>query len=61
MKCRKYQAKEEALTEEVQAEQEKQKELSDYEQYTKTDDYTESTAKSKLGLVYDNEIVFREK
>ena len=39
----------------------RQDELSDYEEYIGSRDYVEDTAKSKLGLVYDNEIIFKEK
>ena len=34
--------------------------LSSYETYTKSQQYVEDTAKSKLGLAYDNEIIFKE-
>lgn len=34
--------------------------LSNYETYTKSQQYVEDTAKSKLGLAYDNEIIFKE-
>ena len=40
---------------------EKQQDLKDYEKYTKTKEYTESQARSKLGLLYDNETIFKEK
>ena len=46
----------------VQTEQEdKQKELEEQEQYIQSDEYKEKVAKDKLGLVYDNETIFREK
>ena len=32
-----------------------------YEEYTKTPEYIEATAKKKLGMLKQNEIVFREK
>ena len=35
--------------------------LSEYEEYIKSDEYVEDTAKKKLGLIFDNEIIFREK
>ena len=38
----------------------KQQELEDYETYTKSQQYVEDVAKSKLGLLYDNEVVFKE-
>ena len=45
----------------VQTEQDKQKELEEQEQYIQSDEYKEKVAKDKLGLVYDNETIFREK
>ncbi len=35
-------------------------EIDDLEEYMKSDDYIEDTAKSKLGLAYDNQIIFKE-
>ena len=35
-------------------------ELSEYESYIHSQEYIEDTAKKKLGLVYGNEIIFRE-
>ena len=46
---------------EKQEQLDKSKELKSYEKYTKTKDYVEDTAKSKLGMVHQNEIIFREK
>ena len=45
----------------VQTEQTKQNELEEQEQYIQSDEYKEKVAKDKLGLVYDNETIFREK
>lgn len=47
---------------EVQLEEEtaRQAELEEYEAYTKSQQYVEDVAKSKLGLAYDNEIIFKE-
>lgn len=39
---------------------EEQKQLADYEQHIQSKEYIEEVAKSKLGLVYSNEIVFKE-
>lgn len=55
-----YTRREEALTQQLEAETEREARLKDYEAYTKTDEFVEDVAKSKLGLVYDNEIVFKE-
>lgn len=56
-----YLAKEKALEAELEEEKERAKELEDYEEYTKTDKFIEDIAKSKLGLVYKNEIIFKKK
>lgn len=47
---------------ELQLEQEtaRQAELEEYEAYTHSSEYVEDVAKSKLGLAYDNEIIFKE-
>lgn len=55
-----YMRREEALTQQLEAETEREAQLKDYEAYTKTDEFVEDVARSKLGLVYDNEIVFKE-
>ena len=49
------------MKEQIAQQKEKQQDLKDYEKYTKTKEYTESTARSKLGLLYDNEKIFKEK
>ena len=36
-------------------------EIQGLEQYMQSDQYIEDIAKSKLGLAYDNEIIFKEK
>ncbi|MCR5451873.1 MAG: septum formation initiator family protein [Lachnospiraceae bacterium] len=56
----KYRQKEASLNSEVKSQEEKKQDLLDYENYTKSDKYVENTAKSKLGLVYENETIFRE-
>lgn len=55
-----YIAKEEKLNEQLADETERQTDLEEYEKYIKSQEYVEDVAKSKLGLVYDNEIVFKE-
>ena len=42
-------------------EQERKAELEEYEAYTQSQQGKEDIAKSKLGLVHDNEMVFKEK
>ena len=56
-----YIAKEKRLTEQLEAETERQADLEEYKKYTQSQDYIEDVAKAKLGLVYKNEIVFKEK
>ncbi len=48
------------LKEQFCEETERQQELEEYEAYTKSSEYIEDVAKSKLGLAYDNEIIFKE-
>ena len=55
-----YIAKEKELNEQREDATEEQQQLADYEQYTQSQQYIEEVAKSKLGLVYNNEIVFKE-
>lgn len=56
-----YAAREAALTEQLEEETKRQGEIADYETYIKSQEYMEETARSKLGLIYDNEVIFREK
>ncbi len=60
-KSKEYAAREVQLSRELEEQEDRKKELSDYEQYTKTEEYTKNMAKSKLGLVSPNEIIFRER
>ncbi len=54
-----YKAKEEALEEAIQKEVERAEEIKEFEAYTKTKKYVEEVAKDKLGLVYEDEIIFK--
>ncbi len=56
-----YRIREEALMQEIEAEQARTKEIEEYEKYTQTKKYVEEIAKSKLGLVYEGEIIFKDK
>lgn len=56
-----YQAREEELQTQLESEEQRQIELGEYEEYVTTEEYIEQTAKTKLGLVYPNEIIFKEK
>lgn len=54
-----YVERETALQTQIDEENERTKKLEEYEKYTKTDKFVEEYAKEKLGLVYENEILFR--
>ena len=54
-----YREREEALTKQIEVEKKRTEELAEYEKYTKTAAYVEEVAKDKLGLVYEDEIVFQ--
>lgn len=54
-----YIAREQALTAELEEEQARTKELEEYKKYVQTKQYVEEVAKDKLGLVYENEIIFK--
>ena len=60
-KDQEYIAREEELTEQLDQETKRQDKLTEYEDYIGSQQYIEDTAKSKLGLLYENEIIFREK
>ena len=49
------------LQQEKQDETQRSSELDDLEEYMKSSQYIEDVAKSKLGLTYKNEIIFKEK
>lgn len=55
-----YREKEQLLMEQIEQEKEREKEIEEYEKYTQTKKYIEEIAKDKLGLVHDNEIIFKE-
>ena len=53
-----YIAQEQELQEQIDAEEE---EIDSLEEYVGTDEYIEQTAKDKLNLVHENEIIFKKK
>ncbi len=59
-KVTEYEAREAQLQAEIEEQQARAEELVEYEKYTHTMKYIEDIAKSKLGLVYDGEIIFKE-
>ena len=60
-KQQEYVIKQAKLEEQLKKEQERKAELEEYKEYIESQDYVEDVAKSKLGLLYENEIVFRER
>ncbi len=56
-----YQEKEAALMEAIAQEERRAEEIAEFEAYTKTKKYVEDVAKEKLGLVYEDEIIFKSK
>lgn len=54
-----YQKREEALLEAIAEEEARSEEIADFEAYTKTKKYVEDVAKERLGLVYEDEIIFK--
>ena len=56
-----YKARQEQLQAQLEEEQEREQELKEKEDYVGSEEYIEDEAKAKLGMAYDNEIVFKEK
>jgi cell division protein DivIC len=56
-----YEEKENELLQEYQEETQRSTELDELEAYMNSSEYIEDVAKSKLGLAYENEIIFKEK
>ena len=54
-----YQAQEMELAEQIEEEKARAKEIDELEKYVSTDEYVEEVAKEKLGLVHENEIIFK--
>ena len=46
--------------EQIVAEEERAKEIEEFEKYTQTKKYVEEVARDKLGLVYEGEILFKD-
>lgn len=59
-KDQEYMEKQAELKAQLEEEEVRQTELEEYENYTQSQQYVEDIAKSKLGLAYDNEIIFKE-
>ncbi|MBO5550660.1 MAG: septum formation initiator family protein [Lachnospiraceae bacterium] len=58
-KNRALKEKETELTAQLEMEQARTEELDEFEKYTKTKKFAEDMAKKKLGLVHENEIIFK--
>ena len=58
-RCESYQKQEELLLEQIAKEQARSEEIAEDAKYTKTKKYAEEVAKEKLGLVNENEIIFK--
>lgn len=54
-----YAAKKAALENKYQEQVDRKEDLNLYEEFTKTIEFVEQFAREKLGLVFDNEIVFK--
>ena len=48
----------ESLNKEYAEEEKRKEEIAEYQEYTQTDEFVEDVAREKLGLVYEDEIVF---
>jgi len=55
-----YAVREQELLELIAVEEARAEELVNFSTYTKTKKFAEEVAKEKLGLVYENEIIFQE-
>ena len=54
-----YRVKEAELQAQIEEEQERSEEIDALKEYVGTDEYIESVAKEKLGLIHENEILFK--
>ena len=60
-KERAYKEQEIELQQQIKEEEQKAKEIDKLEDYVGTDAYVEDMAREKLGLVYEDEIIFKAK
>ena len=58
-KERAYKEQEIELQKQIKEEEQKAKEIEKLEEYVGTDEYIEDMAREKLGLVYEDEIIFK--
>lgn len=55
-----YTVKQEQLEEKIADEEQRYQEIQEFRKYTQTKKYAEEVAKEKLGLVYEDEIIFKQ-
>lgn len=55
-----YNAKAEALEQDIEAEKDRTEEIDQLREYMLTDEYAEQVARERLGLIKENEIIFQE-
>lgn len=60
-KNKEYLAQEQELISQIEEEKVRAEEIEELEEYVGTSEYVEQVAKDKLGLVYENEIIFKTK
>lgn len=60
-KNKEYIAQEKELIAQIEDEKTRAEEIDELEEYVGTSEYVEQVAKDKLGLVYENEIIFKTK
>lgn len=60
-KNKEYLAQEQELVTQIEEEKARTEEIEELEKYVGTSEYVEQVAKDKLGLVYENEIIFKTK
>ncbi|MCP1110833.1 cell division protein DivIC [Lachnospiraceae bacterium PM6-15] len=58
-KAKQHEATQAELQTQIEAEEKRTEEIEDLEDYVGSDAYVEDTAREKLGLVYENEIIFK--
>ena len=54
-----YLEREQALQEQIDAEEERAEQIEEYRKYTQTKKYVEEVAKEKLGLVNEGEVIYK--
>lgn len=55
-----YHEREKSLQQQIEAEQARAEEIENYAKYVQTNAYVEEIAKEKLGLVFEDEIIFKK-